>query len=503
MTTPREVGADRIGPGDPRYPDVAFRGVNGRFRGAPDYVRLVRSTDEVARAVQDAVQEGRRIGVRSGGHCLDGLVADPAVRVVLDTSLLTGVRWDADRGAFAVEAGTTVGEVQRRLFLGWGVTLPAGESPTIGMGGHVPGGGFGFLCREHGLLADHLHAVEVVVVGEDGAARAVVATREPDDPHRDLWWAHTGGGGGAFGVATRFWFRSPGAPAEPASALPRAPASVLTFRVGWRWEDLDARAFARLVRNHGEWCEAHGGADSPFTRLFSTLFLHRRSAGLVTLRGICTAGDAAEELSEAHVGAVAAGVGAPRTAQLERLPWLGFALDPFPEIFRAPGAERARLKIKDAFLRRRLTDRQIEVLHRWLSEGDGVPGGLVGVNTYGGRVNAAAAGATASAQRDSLLTCACTAGWMEPREDERHLAWVRGVYGELFADTGGVPAPGERADGAFINHPDVDLADPRLQGSGVPWSTLYFKDGYPRLQQAKARWDPRDVFRHALSVRLP
>ena len=64
-----------------------------------------------------------------------------------------------------------------------------------------------------------------------------------------------------------------------------------------------------------------------------------------------------------------------------------------------------------------------------------------------------------------------------------------------------MPVPGEVCDGAMINHPDVDLADPEWNTSGVPWHTLYYKDNYPRLQRVKARWDPRNVFHHALSIR--
>ena len=274
--------------------------------------------------------------------------------------------------------------------------------------------------------------------------------------------------------------------------------------MAWRWEDLDERAFARFVRNHGEWCERNAGPDVPAARLFSILFLHRRQAGTIALRGISTAGDGADRLLDEHLAALNAGVDAPCTVQLETSPWLRFALNPFPELFRAPGAENASFKIKDAFLRRRFTDRQIEVVHRFLTRADvDVPGGMVGLATYGGKVNAVAPDATASAQRDSILTTSCNTGWMDPRDEEVNLGWLRALYRELFAEGGGVPAPGEVADGAFINHPDADLADPRWNASGVPWHALYYKGNYPRLQRVKARWDPRDVFHHALSIRLP
>jgi hypothetical protein len=95
--------------------------------------------------------------------------------------------------------------------------------------------------------------------------------------------------------------------------------------------------------------------------------------------------------------------------------------------------------------------------------------------------------ATASAQRGSILDIACTTGWLDPQEEAKNLAWVRSFYGELFAESGGVPVPGEAYDGTFINHPDTDLADPALNTSGVPWHTLYYQASYPRLQRIKAR----------------
>src|SRR4051812_25340726 len=167
----------KIGPGDPRYAAVTGKCFNKRFQGNPDYVRLAGSTDQVISAVEEAVREGRRLAVTSGGHCLEGFVSDPAVRGILDVSPMKRVYYDPAMGAVAVEAGATVGETFQALFESWGTVIPLGEHPAIGMGGHVAGGAFGFLCRQLGLAADYLHAVEVVTVDANGRAAATVATR--------------------------------------------------------------------------------------------------------------------------------------------------------------------------------------------------------------------------------------------------------------------------------------------------------------------------------------
>jgi hypothetical protein len=90
------VAPDKIGPDDPRYAYLVRRGYNKRFAGRPDYVRLVGSTEQVVDAVQEAVRDNLRVAVRSGGHCLEGFVADPGVRVVIDTLLMTGVYFDQE-----------------------------------------------------------------------------------------------------------------------------------------------------------------------------------------------------------------------------------------------------------------------------------------------------------------------------------------------------------------------------------------------------------------------
>jgi aclacinomycin oxidase len=489
--------------GDPRYQAVVDKHFNKRFSASPDYVRLVSSTDQAISAVEEAVSEGRRLAVTTGGHCLEGFVSDPDVRVIIDVSPMKRVYYDPARNAVAVEAGATVGETFRALFDTWGTVIPLGEYPQIGMGGHVVGGAFGFLCRELGLAADYLSAVEVVTVNADGRASSVVATREASDPHHDLWWAHTGGGGGNFGIVTRYWFRSPEAPgANPAGLLPRAPESVTTFKAELSWSDIDRPSFVRLLRNHGTWSERHSDADSSYASLWALLEIHRQQFGKIIVlrrehgrRRHRTAGRRSS-------GRAGRGSRLLNGRELARLSWLEFALNPFPDLFAAPPGG-VSVKVKDALLKQRFTDRQIGVAYDYLTRTDhDVMGGMLGLASYGGRINTVATDATASAHRDAILDIACTTGWVDPADAAKNLTWVRAFYRELFAESGGVPVPGDATGGALINHPDVDLADPALNTSGVPWPALYYRGNYPRLQRIKARWDPRDVFRHALSIRL-
>ena len=493
----------KIGPDDPRYRAVLEKQFNKRYRAKPDYVRLVSSTDEVKAAVQDAVRENRRFVITSGGHCLEGFVSDPDVRVIIDVSPMKRVYYDAEMRAIAVEAGATIGETHRALYDAWGVVIPLGQYPGIGMGGHVAGGAFGFLHRQLGLAVDYLYAVEVVTVGAEGRANSVVATREASDPHRELWWAHTGGGAGNFGVATRFWFRAPDTTgSDPATAMPRAPESVSVYKAEWNWSDMNDASFRRMLQNFGNWCEKNSDAKSPNASLFTLLEIHRAQFGKIIVRTVSTAGDAANHQWDAHLSALSEGIVGPSGGSRERMTWLDFALQPIPELFAPPPPGGVSMKAKDALLKKQLTDRQIDIAHNYLVRSDyDVMGAMFGLATYGGRINTVATDATAAPQRNAILDVACNAGWLDPKEEEQNVRWVRAFYGELFADTGGAPVPGDAYDGGLINHPDTDLVDPALNTSGVPWHTIYYQGNYPRLQKVKAQWDPRDVFRHALGVR--
>jgi aclacinomycin oxidase len=427
------------------------------------------------------------------------------VRMLLDLSPMDAVGFDAERRAFAVQPGATLGRVYTALFKNWGVTIPAGGCPEVGAGGHFVGGGYGPLSRRYGSVVDHLYGVEVVVVGADGTARAVVATREPGDPNHDLWWAHTGGGGGNFGVVTRYWLRAPGATGtDPSRLLPPAPAEMLAWLVTWQWDEhMTEHAFTTLLRNFGTWHERNSAPGSPSAGLYAVLIATHASGGRIELTVQMDAGiPNGNALLTEFLTEVSAGSGVtPIVSAGLTMPWLHMTTWPGD----GEGGDKVtrRYKLKAGYLRRSLTDAQLAAVYANLTNSTGTPGGGMLLIGYGGQVQAVPSGATAVAQRDVIMKTVYQASWQSESDDAAQLAWVRAFYRDVYAATGGVPVPNDVSDGSYINYPDVDLADPAWNTSGVPWSTLYYKDNYPRLQQVKARWDPRDVFRHALSIEPP
>lgn len=494
------LGPATVRPDDARYPGLVT-GSNQRWVGRPDYVRVVGSADQVVQAVQEAVDRRLRVTVRSGGHCDEDFTANRDVRVLIDLAGLDEISYDARMGAFAIEPGATLGRAYRTLYKGWGVTIPGGTCPTVGVGGHIVGGGYGALSRLHGLSVDHLHAVEVVVVDAQGRARRVVATRDPGDPHHDLFWAHTGAGGGNFGIVTKYWMRTPGtAGREPGRQLPRPPAEVLLSDVAFSWTGMTEASFTRLVGNFGRWHERHAAPGDPYAGLYSQLKTQHRVAGgfRMSTQMDATAPDAEAKL-DAFLAAVVAGTGLTYTVNdRSRQPWLNAVTEWFGFV----EAAVARWKAKSAYQRTAFPEDQLRALYRQQTRPDNEnPYAMVAVVSFGGAINRVPSAATAVAQRDSVAKLLYVSLWTKPGDDAVNERWVRECYADVYASTGGVPKIGGANDGCYINYADADIADPALNRSGVSWHELYFKDNYQRLQQVKRRWDPRTVFTHALAVR--
>lgn len=185
-----------ITPDDPGY-DEARAVFYGGFDRRPAAIIQVENAGEVARVVNLARETGLELAVRSGGHSNAGHGTTEG-GIVLDLSRMKGLQINADERTAWAETGLTAGEYTKAA-AAYGLATGFGDTGSVGIGGLTLGGGVGYLVRKYGLTIDDLLAAEIVTA--DGELLYTDA-----ESHPDLFWAIRGGGGN-FGVATRFLFR--------------------------------------------------------------------------------------------------------------------------------------------------------------------------------------------------------------------------------------------------------------------------------------------------------
>ncbi len=185
-----------IAPEDARY-DQARSVFYGGIDHHPAVIVRPADATEVSHVVSLARETGLELAVRSGGHSAAGHSVSEG-GIVLDLSDMKGLHIDAERHTAWAETGLTAGEYTTSAGA-HGLATGFGDTGSVGIGGLTLGGGVGFLVRKHGLTIDDLLAAEVVTA--DGQI-----LRTDAQTHPDVFWAIRGGGGN-FGVATRFQFR--------------------------------------------------------------------------------------------------------------------------------------------------------------------------------------------------------------------------------------------------------------------------------------------------------
>jgi FAD/FMN-containing dehydrogenase len=183
-------------PGDEGWDDAVLIW-NGMVDKTPALVVQPESARDVAGAVRYARDRGVLLGVKGGGHNIAG-TAIPDGGLMLDLSRLRSVSVDVDAKLAHVAAGCLLQDVDRAT-QEHGLATVLGFISEVGVAGLTLGGGLGYLTRRFGWTVDNLQEVEIVT------ADGVIRTANQEE-NADLFWALRGGGGN-FGVVTRFTFR--------------------------------------------------------------------------------------------------------------------------------------------------------------------------------------------------------------------------------------------------------------------------------------------------------
>lgn len=431
----RVVGPDE--PGYDRARSVYYTGFDRRPAA------IVRPSDavEVGRVVGIAREAGLELAVRSGGHSVAGhSVTDGGI--VLDLSAIRDVEVDvAGRTAWA-GAGLTAGEYTAEVGA-HGLATGFGDTGSVGVGGITLGGGVGFLHRKHGLTIDSVVAAEVVTAAGD-----VVHTDA--DTHPDLFWAIRGGGGN-FGVATRFRFRLHEVDRVVGGLLilPATPDVVAAF-VG---EAVEAPESLSGMIN------ITMAPPMPFIPAEH----HGRPIVMAVLVSVGSP-DAGE-----RVLAPFRALGTPLVDGIRPLRYR----DVYEDGPEPPRAEAAALH---SFFMDRFDVASAETIFDHL-ERSTAPVRVAQLRVLGGAVARVPAKATAYAHRSRAILGTAGAIYERPEEGDRHHAWAAELAGALRQ---GPP-------GAYVGFLG-DAGETRLREAypGATWD---------RLRQVKARYDPSNLFR--------
>jgi FAD/FMN-containing dehydrogenase len=191
-----QIKGNIILPEDADY-DKARRAFSGEIDRKPRAIVRVVDAEDIRKTILFARENNLELSIRSGGHSAtgasiinDAIVIDLRGMKKIDVDMATKTAW--------VETGLTAGEVTVELDK-YNLALGFGDTGSVGVGGITLGGGVGFLVRKFGLTIDNLLAAEIITA--DGH---ILQTDKDHDP--DLFWAIRGGGGN-FGVATKFKFQ--------------------------------------------------------------------------------------------------------------------------------------------------------------------------------------------------------------------------------------------------------------------------------------------------------
>jgi FAD/FMN-containing dehydrogenase len=446
----REIAGNVVGRSSPGY-DRARLIYNTRYDGyMPFAVVRCRTLADVQKTIRWARRHDIRIAPRSGGHSYGGYSSVPG-GVIVDVSALARVAVVAGQRAI-VGAGAKLIDVYAGLAR-HGAAIPAGSCATVGIGGQALGGGIGFLSRKLGATCDNL--VSLTLVTTDGEARTCSATE-----NADLYWACRGGGGGNFGIATQYTFRT-------------APiSSVATFSAEWPWAQAGA-----VIAAWQRW------APHAPDELFSV-------CNVSSSPSIRVSGQLVGSTTRLHalLGPLLS-VGSPTLTSLKQRRfldaaeyWAGCA--PVSECRPSPlgNQTRATFAAKSDYVRRPFTAAAISTIVQAIPHAP-VRGSLL-LDSYGGALNRVPKGATAFVHRDSLCSLQYLSAWDNPADGQASIAWIRSFYAAMRPYVSGE---------AYVNYIDPDLAgNPRA----------YYGQNLPRLVSIKRRYDPANVFRFRQSIPL-
>ncbi|GMN64431.1 hypothetical protein TIFTF001_033496 [Ficus carica] len=426
-------------------------------------------------------RHGLQVRVRSGGHDYEGLsYLSKSPFVVIDLVDLRSVDVNIKDETAWVQSGATLGELYYAISKASKVHgFPAGICPSVGVGGHFSGGGFGTMLRKHGLAADNVLDAHVV----DSNGRIL----ERKTMSEGLFWAIRGGGGGNFGIVVSWKIKLVRVPhivtGFTVSKTLAQGASLLVHKWQYIADKLHEDLFIRIIlQNVGE-----GNNQKTVQASFNSLFLggKERLVQLMKERFPELGLQARDCIEMSWIQSVLYIAGYNKDQPLEVL------LD-------RETLYKSKFKAKSDFVNTPIPEVGFKGIWDMFSQEEVV---FMIMDPFGGKMNEISEFETPFPHRKgNLYNIQYMVKWDADGvgESNKHLRWIRVLYWYMRPHVTRSPR------GAYVNYRDLDLGTNNLVKKSYQeartWGVKYFKGNFERLARVKNKVDPDNFFRNEQSI---
>ncbi|GAA0148417.1 hypothetical protein LIER_07866 [Lithospermum erythrorhizon] len=450
----------------------------------PELIITALHVSHIQAAVICSKKHGLQMKIRSGGHDYEGIsYVSTGPFFILDMFNLRAINVSIEDETAWVQTGAILGEVYYRIAEKSNVHgFPAGVCPTVGVGGHISGGGYGNMLRKFGLTIDNILDAEII----DAKGRLL----DRKSMGEDLFWAISGGGGASFGVVLSYKIK-----------LVRVPEIVTVFRVGRTYEQ-NATDLAYKWQRIADKLD-----DDLFIRMIFDV-INNTQTGDRTNRVQFLAlflGDSDRLLSIMNQSFPELGL---QRSDCIETSWLqsvlyftNIPLGTEPEILLRRGTQGVTyLKRKSDYLEEPMSKEGLEFIFKKMIEL--VRPSMV-FNPYGGKMAEIPSHAKPFPHRaGNIAKIQYAANWNEAGTEFAN--FYLNLTNQLFDYM--TPYVSKNPREAFLNYRDLDIGINQNESpersfiEGAVYGVKYFKENYPRLVKIKTKVDPHNLFRNEQSI---
>ncbi|KAJ4702894.1 cannabidiolic acid synthase-like [Melia azedarach] len=430
-------------------------------------------------AIKCSQKYGLQIRVRSGGHDYEGLSYVSHVPfVIIDLINLSSISVDVEEKTAWVQAGATIGQLYYNIAnKSKTLAFPAGVCPSVGVGGHFSGGGYGFLLRKYGLAGDNV--VDAHVIDVNGRLLDRKSMGE------DLFWAIRGGGAASFAVVVAWKIELVTVPPTVTVFIVNRTLEQNALKIVHKWQYIADKLPKDLLIGIGLERRAEGNRE--FIASFGSLFLGEVDRLLpLVQKFLPELGLMKEDCRE--------------MTWIESVLFYSGLQNVETLLDRNATSLKQYFKAKTDYVKQPIPETALEGIYDRFSEEEGKTG-LLTMIPYGGKMSEISESETPFPHRaGNIYKMMYHVTWRQEENEasQRYFDWIRRLYSFM------TPYVSKNPRAAYFNYRDLDIGKNNEGFTSIKqasiWGKKYFINNFNRLVHVKTLVDPGNFFRNEQSI---